>query len=113
TRKLVKQDDLFCYCGMMCEIELISGEHQGQRMAPCGPAVMRIRDRKIDDGCIGPAFYPRRARNFFTSEQVVLYTRKNAPPVTTVKCFVNHASDFNIHPVAGQNLVVYKTEQFQ
>lgn len=80
-------------------------------MSPRGPTAIRIRDRKIDRS--RAFFFPNSARNLFAVQQVMLDAGVDAAPVTAVERFVDHATNFNINPIAAENPVVDAPEQIE
>ena len=63
-----------------------------------GPTAVGVCDRKIYRSRL--LFFPNGGGNTFAVQQVMLDAGEDAAPVTTVDCFVNDSSHFDINFVA-------------
>lgn len=75
-------------------------------MAVGGPGVIGVSDRQINNPIIMVVFGPYRAGYLFTSKQIVLYSREDTSPITTVQGLVNNAIDFDINPFTLNYFVI-------
>ena len=80
-------------------------------MTAGGPTASRIGNRQINQTLI--VIGPRRTRDLFAPQEVMLNSGKNAAPVPTVERFVNHSLDFDVHAIAAEDAIVDSAQQIQ